>query len=170
MTSAPNSASIMPAQGPVINVPCSMTRMPFNTPPICNMFCGLFTGRLEIRRDFPVVVDGSRASVRKNESNGAHLLLQKVRDEPCGSRKSGHSLQRAQRIAGIEKYCGYRARYVQLERLANEIRQQALNLPCDIDMRSRRSDFSRDGKQARGARILILMLWMPITRDGLPTG
>src|SRR4029077_292134 len=103
MTSAPKSASIMPAQGPVMNVPCSTTRMPFKTPPIWNKPWGLFTGRLEIRRGFPVVADGACAGVRQNESNGAQLLLQQVRDEPRGSRKNGHTLERAQRIAGIEE-------------------------------------------------------------------
>ena len=45
----------------------------------------------------------SRTRVRENETNGARLLLEQVRDEPGGSREYRYSLERAQRIPGIEK-------------------------------------------------------------------
>jgi hypothetical protein len=45
----------------------------------------------------------------------------------AGGGLNGHALQRAQRIPGIEENRRNRARYIQSERFADEIRQQALN-------------------------------------------
>src|SRR2546426_7985738 len=141
MTSAPRSASIMPAHGPVMNVPCSTTRMPFNTPPIGDELRGSFMARRESCRSFSVVVDGGGAGMRQNESDGAHLLLEQMRDESCGARQNGDALERAERIAGIEQHGRDRARYVQRERLAEQIRQQALHVARNLDVRSGRAGF-----------------------------
>src|SRR5882672_10138520 len=134
------------------------------------MFWALLMARLEVRRDFPVVIDGCGARVRQNESNGACLFFQQVRDEPRRPCQDGYPFQRAQRIAGVEEYRGNRTRYIESERLAEDIRQHLLNLLRNLDMHPRRSDFSRDREQGTGARIEILVLWMTIARDGPPRG
>src|SRR6185312_235146 len=166
MTSAPRSASIMPAHGPVMNVPCSMMRMPLKTPPMRNELGALLMAGAKARGRLAVVIDGRRRGMRQDEADGPQLLFEQVCNQPGGSRQYGDTLERAQRVARIQEYGRDRARHVQGQRLADQFGNQGLDLPRDADMPAHGADLRRDVEQAAHPGVEALVQGMTVSRYG----
>src|SRR6185437_2858660 len=166
MTSAPRSASIMPAHGPVMNVPCSTMRMPLKTPPRRNELGGLLMAGPKARGRFAVVVDCRGRGMRQDEADGPQLFLEQVCNQPGGSRQEGNTLERAERVAGIQEHGGDRARYIQCQRLAQQFGNQGLDLPRNADVPAHGADLRRDVEQAAHSGVEALVQGMAVSRYG----
>src|ERR1700744_1216366 len=100
MMSAPRSASSMPAQGPVMKVPCSRTRIPVSAG---SMISTVLVGH-EACGHIPIIGNGLPGGMRHDEADRSLLFLEQVRDQACGTRQQRYALEGLQRISGIQQH------------------------------------------------------------------
>src|SRR5262249_37218371 len=160
-TSAPRSASIIPAHGPVMNVPCSTTRMPERT----DCMAVLLVAGHEAVRLRSVVVDCSGARVREHETDRPHLLLEQMCDQTGGAREDRHAFERSQWKPRVEQHRGYRDGDVHRKLLAGCCGQDAFDRLCRLGVKPARAGFDSDFEQADDARIASLVQRMTVTGD-----